>query len=412
MSEVLKEYSRRRNTFIRFCDADGNNQVKFLCFLNSLDISMDLKRDEIQNPQNNLAVYTDAGVSYSYKVSFDIPFYKSSDSAKGKKDIDTLIKICRPTAERRANEPFARGVKVLLANLINNGRGSTSVKNHGLNCIIQNINVEHNADFGFFDRKTFRAKVYSISLDLEVIVTNAYPGENNTLVQEDICRGFNALGEYDPQDVKTWPFLMKEGYSESRHLSTINNEFEKLFINKKNAKISFQYPRKKLDQGKVRKTTFPSFIENFSETNTYEYKTRNLGINVYTPEEIKEVGYKFTINVPANSRQQSVYNMRAAQILFRILAPARNTNGISKVTTVKFRNLIDNEDLYIDGITLKIDTDMGFFELYNKFYIKNYTIDFSTKKSVKVEEGYEEQPENQVIQEAPTPQGGDIWDNL
>jgi hypothetical protein len=365
--DYSSKYAKEHKAYIKFASKKGGNAIQFLAFLNSLSIEMAVDRAVKENKRNDLKITRDIGVSFKYNFAFDIPFRTREESIEGSKKIRTLESLCRPDSVRRTNEYVASGVKILFANLINNGSGTTSIKKHGISCLIQDISIEYNTDFGFFDDQgSFHPKLYTININADVLFT--VPKE------KEICRGFNSKGNYDRKDVKKWPFALE---ARSANRNQFANSFERKYDIDHNAKISFtHYSLKK-------NVSFISYIDNFSLSNAYEFGDIKLGTALKTPKQIKDVSYKFTLNVPADSRQQANENMINAQRLFRILCPERVGRTISPPVILGFSNLIKNEPVYINSLSIKVDVEQGFFDQDGLFYIKNYTMDFDATKVIK-----------------------------
>ena len=363
MIDYSAQYAKDHKAYIYF--SDGSTTVKFKAFLSSLSINMDVERAEVENKKNDLMQYNDIGVHYTYSFSLDIPFYNYDEAVKGKGDIDTLEQVLRPDSRTRAKEYFSKGIKILLSNLINNGSGTTDVGAHGLSAVIKSFNIEYNSEMGWFDSKRkFYSKHYTISFELNALI---YKNK-----KKDLCRGFNKEGEYDKEDVKYWPFNETNAASYGSH-----NSYENSYISSHDAKIKIAH------YSGARSVIFSAFLENISKTNSWEFGELKVGATIYTPKEIKQTAYKFTIHVPANNIEQARSNMAQAQTLLRILAPQKVTRGRTQAATISFSNLIEKQGAYINSVSIKIDTDLGFFEKDGRFYIKNYTLDLNAEKAVK-----------------------------
>jgi len=385
MSTYVDNYSKNHSAYIYF--SDGASTIKLPAFLSDFSINMSINREKVSKLTNDYTVYKDLGVTYSYNFTIDIPFYNREEAISGKNKIQTLENMIRPSSGVRTEEYVSKGIKVLFRNLINNGSGISSVKTHGASVVLNDINIEYNTDFGFFDKsKKFYSKLYTISFNAQILVVKQG--------FKDICHGFEATGDYNMDDVQWWPFQLEK----ENHNYRSPNTYEKQYISGHNAKITFSHVSKK------RSVTVNAFIDNFSKTNSYEFQKHNLGSDVFSPKEIKEISYKFLINFPANNKSQAEQNMIMAQKLFRILAPPKIAAGHSYATTMAFANLVDSEPIYVNSITLKVDTDMGFFDRNKRFYIKNFTIDINAEKGLKtLEKVDDELSSGSTYEESPSP---------
>jgi len=367
MSTYVKNYADDHKAYIFF--SDDTSTVKLPAFLSAFSIDMSIDREKISKLTNDYTVYRDKGVSYTYNFTIDIPFYNRQEAIDGHSKIQTLQNMIRPNSGRRTEEYISKGIKILFRNLINNGTGISSVATHGVSVVLDSINVEYNTDFGFFDgKKTFYSKLYTISFSAKVIVSKAG--------KKDVCLGYNSDGSYHMDDTKWWPFQFdKETYNYRSP-----NTYESQYISSHNAIMTFRHVSKK------RSVTLNAFIDNFSKSNSYEFQKHNLGADLFSPKEIKEISYKFLVHFPANNRKQAKQNMIMAQNLFRIFAPPKISAGHSYATSMSFANLVKNESVYVNSVSLKIDTNMGFFDQNKRYYIKYFSVDFTAEKGIKSEE--------------------------
>ena len=159
MADLSTKYAIEHNAKIHFF---GRGQkLSFKAFLNDFSVSIQVKREADDDIAHNSTVLYDKGVSYTYNFSLSIPFSDRSEAIAGKAKVDKLVYMFSPDREERRTNNIAPGVKVLLANLINNGIGSSDVKLDGIACTADNLGVEYNTEMGFFDKKrTFFSQSY------------------------------------------------------------------------------------------------------------------------------------------------------------------------------------------------------------------------------------------------------------
>jgi hypothetical protein len=391
--DYRKKYADRRDAYIEIASGEEYEQAtsKFLAFLKSFSISMNIDRqEELLSDTNDMTIKKDKNLSFTYAFAIDIPCDNINESIEKRTEIDRVIKYAQPTVDKRSYQYVFKGIKVLFKNLINNGTGVTNVFDHGLRCVVQDINVDYNADFGFFDGKGIHAKVYSISFNLNVLISNE--GGNKY-----VCLGYNKKGEFHPSDVKQWPFFLPP-FKRMNLVTNGANEFEIKYADKRNAYLTFSYG------GKSAK--FFAFVEGFSESNSFEFAETKLGVSIYSPEFVRQLGYKFVLNVPANDKSQAKTNMKTVQHLLRILAPVKGFSGNSKTIGVNLPGLLPNLSLYVDSVSINFDVDMGFFD-GDFLYFKNFSIDFATQSLIKEiiqAEPVEEEAEEEEIDASGAPE--------
>jgi len=376
MSDLSSKYAREHGAYIYF--SGKGKTVKLKAFLNDFSVTTTVDRHSQYESEltSDTTRKNDNSVEYSYSFSINIPFNTLAEARAGKLNVDNLLYMFAPDANTRKKQLYAKGVTVLFSNLINNGTGGSSLSMHGIKCYAESFNVEYNSDFGFFDRnRQFYPKLYTISFSLKVRPKNG---------KKVICRGFKFNGEYQNDDVKYWPFWVE---SESGTAMTGVNRYEKQYADGHSAYLTISHSSEfdkttTVPEGQAaRKVRFLAFLENFSKKVSYEYTTADVGggISMPKPKQIKDVGYNLTLQVPANTQKQARFNMSKAQILMRIIAPRKIKKDGSTPTKVKFANLL-NSKFYINSVSIKVDTEMGFFEKWGCYYFKNYTLDLELIK--------------------------------
>lgn len=370
MTDLSDKYASEHNAKIYF-SARGE-KIFFKSFLSDLSVAVQFKKTEpSEDLSNDGTTLYNEGSSFTYNFSLSVPFSNKSEAILGKQKIDKLVSMFSPNREERRKNMISPGVKVMLVNLICNGLGSTDVDLHGVRCTADSLNVEYNSEMGWFDNgREFYSKLYTLSFSLRIIPA---------FEDQYLCMGYNEVGEYSNLDVRHWPFQVSledgfSSFSENRYENQYESDHSAYVI----IKHSSAYNPSITERGEIpeRLVVYSAFLENFSKEHSYEYAVKDFGFEIPTPKQIKAVNYKLTMQVPSNNQRQARKNMAKAQTLLRILAPMEMEQGPSSNIYVKFANLID-EEVYIDNITIKIDTDLGFFEKWGNFYFKNYTLDLT-----------------------------------
>ena len=331
-------------------------------------------------------------------------------------------------------------VKVLLSNLINNGvpfgKSTMDPSNHGVKCIVDNFNIDYNSEVGFFDgNNKFYPKVYSVNLNLKVFPSFILGGQARTLIL-----GFDSDGEYSTKDIKSWPFNMivntgGGGGTAAAAIGTpLGSQVEHIpggsnygvsnrsipsvvgFTNGttyvKNHEVLASYSREESPSGKlgygnysqevysqehdalisfynlatdeneIKRISFPSFISNFSEQNAFEFSETSIGHSrLFTSDSVKDSGFQFTLNVLADSLQQSILNLAKIQVLMRHFAPQQWAVPPGKTAYVKFNRLLQEESVALNSMSIKIDTQMGFFDNEGKLFPKAITLDLKLSRT-------------------------------
>tara|TARA_R100000152_G_C6676046_1_gene111148 strand:- start:23 stop:745 length:723 start_codon:yes stop_codon:yes gene_type:complete len=193
-SDIEAKYASDINGIIYIQDPQTDRFVAFKAFLNSftLDIKPSVTLDRsifITDP-----FISNGQTMFTYKVSLDVPAYNAAEAEANLAKMQELFRVVG-TIGNRTNPAHGVGIgyydyfyefKVYFANLIQNGwteGGPTvflfdetnpqeSIIQHGIGCIIKNIEYKPSTDVGFIEKDNkFLPKHYT--LDLELIMTDS-----------------------------------------------------------------------------------------------------------------------------------------------------------------------------------------------------------------------------------------------
>ena len=387
---AINYYNNNKQTKIKFWSDHLGKQIDFDAFIKSLTINLNIKKKEQENSKSDSKLFTDKGLTVGYSFSLDIPSVNLTEAIDAANKIKELTKFFRASAKvRNKVQPII--VDVLFSNLISNGYldNSWSPEIEGLSCNAESFNVDHNADFGFFeDSGKIYPKVYSISFTLK-----ALPVQSNGY----LCLGFKGK-EKDPRDPSDWPFGVHESdtgtgvYWDTKHPYcnpialtgfSYSNSGQTSYTQNKSAFIRFSKSNKTMS------VDFAAFVTAFSRENSYTLKERKIGriAKVFSPIGIKNAGFKFNLDIPSNSLDDAILNCAKVQHLVRLLVPPR-ISGVSGTKTHIFFNRQINGIYYVNSLSIKIDVDQGFFEppvpsLQDQGWLfpKNMSIDFNVTKA-------------------------------
>lgn len=210
------DYAGSRNMMLYILDenqrggADSSSLISFKCFLESFSMKLGVKASEEETDVGS--TFEPADFESDIVIKLNVPATSVNDSRVNLGRLEEVVLMCLAGLEDVDGELVAGpGPKrVLFANMIHNGKykkfheitDKEVVKKYGLRCYFANASFQVDVESGFFEYndKLF-PKAYSLDLTL-----NLSFAEDSAINSKRYLCGFDNDGNYNSEDIKTWPF--------------------------------------------------------------------------------------------------------------------------------------------------------------------------------------------------------------
>jgi len=211
------DYAGSRNMMLYILDENdrgGNSSsslISFKCFLESFSIKLGVKVDEEEGDSGNTINMKD--FESDFVIKLNVPAISVNDSRVNLGRLEEVVQMCLAGYTFGENGDLITGPgpkRVLFANMIHNGKykkfhqitNKSIVRKYGMRCYFANASFQVDVESGFFEYKSkLFPKAYSLDLNLDISFE-----QDGAMGDKRYLCGFNDDGDYDDEDIKTWPF--------------------------------------------------------------------------------------------------------------------------------------------------------------------------------------------------------------
>lgn len=389
-TDYSTDYARNKGAVIYFANYWSERVVSFKAFISSYKVGISNEISEDDDFWMKKKILSVKMTNLEYNITLDVPSHSVNGAMTNLAKFQELARYITPGNGERSSKTY-----VLLANLIHNGKyvkktevaGYEEVETFGARCNLAQIDFDPDLEMGFFeyDNKLL-PKSYKVSLKLNVYVQIWEDGDDTG---KKLIRGFdNTTGEYDSNDIQTWPC----GVGSFGTVSEYQDSYSDVYANAKTAKIGICQAVDNSDKYVV----FKLFLENFKFTTATNHEIKPLtndgmGFNVVAGGR-KEMKYAFSFNVLAGSIVEAISNLSKFQALARMIVKRGQTAGAVRVYMANlisapgakhaFGSTLDKSFISSNGrrglitsIDFQPDLEMGFFDNDGLFLAKSFKID-------------------------------------
>ena len=421
------DYSELGTSIIYIASVPLKRVVSLKAFIETAKYNITKTTDIAEEMDKNSKVFTAFDGDLDIDVVINIPAHSTNEAVNNLAKVEELQRLISPNSGYRlgdniSNVDVTNGVipsvfRVWFKNIISSGKEfkdySTprtmefgDIMKHGFPCVIDSVTYEPVLDAGFLELDNFLyPKVIKLNLKLIMEVSQVN-------IRELPIEGFDPNGNYSKFDNKFFPFCVPlTGSKKMNELDygdqgTQNNAF---FMSLETT-------------GQKRWVQFKPFLESFTRTHgtsiTYADSKERVGKLIASDQAMtfKDLSYKFKLLIPAKDIAEAKNNCAKIQYLMRMFyRPPQpvdteeigsihtNSNGSGKKEYVslsnrrikvyspsfiekagaaeKHNNLTfdpmyqDGISMFLNGLGVDVNFDVGFFEEAGKLYPKEMSID-------------------------------------